>query len=141
MSTTRSPTHHLLVSLGILAAAVALPAGAAELPKSTQKMLSDLKLSTDILKGLDRELRMPAGWVKGAKLEGVVKIKLLEIKRGGRILVFKAKGKKRRIKISGRRTMVYIKGALDDRSNLKVGMSCEITHPENGNEAKKVSCP
>lgn len=58
-----------------------------------------------------------------------------------RILVIKAKGKTRRIKISGRRTKVYIKGALDHRGNLKVGMSCEITHPENGNEAKKVACP
>ncbi len=78
--------------------------------------------------------------IKKSKLVKV-KTKLLEIKRGGRILVIKAKGKKRRIKISGRRTKVFIKGALDDRGNLKVGMSCEITHPENGNEAKKVSCP
>jgi ABC-type Fe3+ transport system substrate-binding protein len=62
------------------------------------------------------------------------------IKRGGRLILFKYKGKDKRIRISGRRTKVFIKGELDDRSNLKPGMKCEITAPEKGREAETVSC-
>jgi iron(III) transport system substrate-binding protein len=67
---------------GILAAAMgaaalamaAVPAGAAELPKSTRSILEELKLSESILSGLDRELAMPEGWVEKARQEGEVVI-------------------------------------------------------------------
>jgi iron(III) transport system substrate-binding protein len=54
--------------------AVGLGATATELPKSIQKMLQDKQLSSDILSGLDDELRVPQEWLDGAKREGTVRI-------------------------------------------------------------------
>ena len=42
---------------------------AAELPKSTEAMLKELKLDKSILKGLDEELKVPAGWIEKARKE------------------------------------------------------------------------
>lgn len=67
-------------------------------------------------------------------------VTLTDIKRGGRRIFFAQKGKTRRLNISGRRTKVYIKGKLDGRNKLKKGMTCEITAPDKGREAKTVSC-
>ena len=49
-------------------------AGAADLPKSTQKMLKELKMDASALSGLDKELAVPQAWIDGAKKEGRVKI-------------------------------------------------------------------
>ncbi|MCZ6813264.1 MAG: extracellular solute-binding protein [Alphaproteobacteria bacterium] len=46
---------------------------AADLPKSTRDMLAALKMDAGILAGLDQELKMPAAWIAGAKLEGKVR--------------------------------------------------------------------
>jgi iron(III) transport system substrate-binding protein len=67
-------------------------------------------------------------------------ITLKDIKRGGRRIYFSRGGKDQRLAISGRRTKVYLNGQLDDRGNLKKGMTCEITAPDKGREAKTVSC-
>ena len=56
-----------------LAAALALPAAGADLPKATQDMLKALKMDAGILSGLDQELKMPAGWIAKAKKEGTVR--------------------------------------------------------------------
>lgn len=69
-----------------------------------------------------------------------VKVTLKSIKRGGRILGFSVKGQDHTTRVSGSRTEVRLNGKEDDRGNLKVGMTCEITYPGNGKEAKKVSC-
>src|SRR5829696_8379431 len=60
----------------MLAAATALivvlapgPCAAAELPKSTQKALTDLKLDASLLDGLDAELNVPKEWIEAAKQE------------------------------------------------------------------------
>ena len=90
--------------------------------------------------GKIRELADKATGDTGPKKLVKMKITLDAIKRGGRLILFKHKGKGKRIKISGRRTKVYIKGQMEDRSNLKPGMKCEVTVPEKGREAKKVSC-
>lgn len=58
-----------LIAAGL---AIGVGAGAAELPKSTQKILAKLKLDASVLKGLDKELRMPAGLVEKARKEGKV---------------------------------------------------------------------
>jgi iron(III) transport system substrate-binding protein len=58
-------------------ASVALAAGiglgmtahAADIPKSTQKALDELKLGADALNGLDAELAVPQAWLDGAKKE------------------------------------------------------------------------
>lgn len=60
-----------------LIAGVALAAGlglsfgalAADIPKSTQKALDELKLGADALKGLDEELAVPQAWIDAAKAE------------------------------------------------------------------------
>ncbi len=54
-----------LASMLALGAACA----AAELPKSTQKALTDLKLDASLLDGLDAELDVPKAWLDGAKEE------------------------------------------------------------------------
>jgi iron(III) transport system substrate-binding protein len=60
----------LLVATG-LASILALmsSAGAADLPKATQKTLADLKLEPALLDGLDAELDVPKAWLDGAKQE------------------------------------------------------------------------
>ena len=44
------------------------------LPKSTEKMLHDLKISPTVMKGIDQELVVPKQWMDGARGEGTVKI-------------------------------------------------------------------
>jgi iron(III) transport system substrate-binding protein len=51
-------------------AALWVPAQAAELPRSTQKMLQDLKFDAAILDGIDEELAVPAEWLELARKEG-----------------------------------------------------------------------
>ena len=72
----------------------------------------------------------------------VLKIKtaLTEIKRGGRRLFFKVKGKTHMVKVSGSRTKVMIGGKKTKRKNLKTGMSCTVVYKGNGSEAKSVAC-
>jgi iron(III) transport system substrate-binding protein len=45
-------------------------AGAADLPKTTQKVLTELKLAPALMNGLDEELKVPQAWLDGAKTEG-----------------------------------------------------------------------
>ena len=66
--------------------------------------------------------------------------KITKIKRGGRFLTFKVKGKDKTIKISGRRTVLSINGQEADRSILKIGMRCKVSHPTGKKEAKSVAC-
>ncbi len=47
---------------------------AAELPKATQKAMSDLKLDASLLAGLDAELDVPKAWIDGARQEKDVTI-------------------------------------------------------------------
>jgi hypothetical protein len=65
---------------------------------------------------------------------------LTKIKRGGRRLFFKVKGKTHKVKVSGSRTKVFIGGKKTKRKNLKVGMKCTVTYKGNGSEAKSVKC-
>jgi iron(III) transport system substrate-binding protein len=53
--------------LSILAAGAA--AGAADMPKATQKAIADLNLDPALLDGLDAELNVPKAWLDGAKAE------------------------------------------------------------------------
>jgi ABC-type Fe3+ transport system substrate-binding protein len=52
-----------------LTLAINFGAGAAELPKATQKVMTDLGLDSALLNGLDAELNVPAAWIEGAKQE------------------------------------------------------------------------
>ncbi len=51
-----------------------LAATAADLPKATEAILQQLKVSADLLKGLDGELAVPAAWIDGARKANVLKI-------------------------------------------------------------------
>jgi iron(III) transport system substrate-binding protein len=62
----------LFVTAVVSALTLGTGAGAADLPKATQKALDTLKLKPAILDGLDKELAVPKAWVDGAaKEEGV----------------------------------------------------------------------
>jgi iron(III) transport system substrate-binding protein len=54
--------------------AVGTAAPAMELPRATQAILGQLKLSPELLSGLESELAVPQGWVEGARKEGAVKV-------------------------------------------------------------------
>ena len=71
-----------------------------------------------------------------------VESKLLEIRRGGKIIVFTGPdGTKMKSKVSGKRTKITIAGAKAKRKNLKVGMVCKITYePGDKNEPKNLDC-
>ena len=66
--------------------------------------------------------------------------KLLKIRRGGRILMFKDKGKTIGVRVSGRATKLTVGGKKARRKKLKAGMTCKITHEGNRTVAKRVSC-
>jgi iron(III) transport system substrate-binding protein len=70
---THLPLSRILAATG-LALSLAAPSLADELPAATKKMLNDLKMSPDILSGLDKELAVPQEWIDGAKKEGMVRI-------------------------------------------------------------------
>ena len=45
---------------------------AAELPKTTRKVLAELKVDPALMNGIDEELKVPQAWIDGAKKEGEV---------------------------------------------------------------------
>ncbi len=57
-----------------LTLAVSSGAGAADLPKATQKALAELKLDAAVLDGLDAELDVPKAWLDGAAKEDGVTV-------------------------------------------------------------------
>jgi iron(III) transport system substrate-binding protein len=57
-----------------VAATVSLSAVADELPKATQKILSDMKLDPALLDGVEDELKMPAEWIEGAQREKTLRV-------------------------------------------------------------------
>ncbi len=94
-----------------------------------------------VLKAWNRHWQRGGG--PGMKPKGAmrkVKTSLSKIKRGGRRLFFKVKGKEHKVKISRSRSRIIIKGADSDRGKLKVGMKCTITYPGNGGEATVFDC-
>ncbi len=67
-----------------------------------------------------------------------VKVKLVKVKR--RSMTISVGGKRQKVKISGRRTKVFVKGKAGGRDDLKAGMTCKLTYPGAGEEAKKIDC-
>jgi iron(III) transport system substrate-binding protein len=55
-----------------LALVLGAEANAADLPKTTQKVLRELKVDPALMNGLDDELKVPQAWIDGAKKEGEV---------------------------------------------------------------------
>jgi ABC-type Fe3+ transport system substrate-binding protein len=61
--------RHVTVSIVAFLLGATCHAGAAELPKATQKVMAEQKLDPSLLAGLDAELDVPATWLDGAKRE------------------------------------------------------------------------
>ena len=61
--------HRWMVAVLVGAGACWASGGVAatDLPKATQKILSDLKFDSSILSGLDKELTVPPAWIEAAK--------------------------------------------------------------------------
>ncbi len=76
------------------------------------------------------------------KKQEIVKVKasIEGIKRGGRVLSFKDKGKAQEVRMSGSRSKVKIGGKDAKRGDIKIGMNCVITHTGNKSTAKSVVC-
>lgn len=68
----RKPITAWLAGCGLMLAASAL--NAADLPKATQETLKKLKLTPDVMAGLDEELKVPQEWLDGARKEGMLRI-------------------------------------------------------------------
>jgi len=69
--------HRQMQVIGLawtLALGMQFGASAADLPKATQKAMTDLGLESALLNGLDAELHVPAAWIDGAKQEKDVTI-------------------------------------------------------------------
>ena len=64
----------LVLAATIMGAVVVtgLPVRGADLPRPTRDMLASLKLDSNVLSGLEAELKVPQAWVDGAKKEGKV---------------------------------------------------------------------
>lgn len=105
------------------------------------KLVGGLAATTDEELAFFTKLRVKHGLAASTKKRAKsVKIKLADIKRGGREIYFKVKGKTHKAKISGSRTDITINGEMESRGKLKVGMNCTIKYPGNGKEAKSVAC-
>ena len=65
---------HVTVMTLVLTLVLGASAGAADLPKATQKALAKLKLDASLLKGLHAELKVPQAWLDGAAKEKEVVI-------------------------------------------------------------------
>ncbi len=76
----------------------------------------------------------------GKKKYVKVKATLDDVRKGGRLLIFKVKGKTQSARVSSSQTKVKISGKKTKRKNLKAGMKCVINYPGNAKTAKSVTC-
>lgn len=65
-----------------------------------------------------------------------------KVEREGRVLNFKHKGKKMKVRVSGSRSEITVAGEVSPRSALKPGMTCMMNWAKRGDriEARKVQC-
>jgi hypothetical protein len=103
------------------------------------KVASTPTAAINFTKTLKKKQGLPVDSGKKKKLVKV-KVKLDAVKRGGRVLTFKVKGKDSWTKVSSANTTVKIGGAKTKRKNLKAGMSCTIRYAGKGQTAKLVDC-
>ncbi len=93
-----------------------------------------------VLANLDGLMKF-RGKAKTAKIEMLVHTgKVTKTKKGGRRIFIMYKGKEVRAKVSGSRTKVTLDGKKTKRKKIKVGMTCTVTYPGAGQEAKTIDC-
>jgi ABC-type Fe3+ transport system substrate-binding protein len=83
-------------------------------------------------------------WAKGTGLGQLrsIDVTITSVRKKGwsMTLGFKADGKGQKVKVSGRRTKITIKGERAKRSKLKAGMNCRLSYRGDGDEAKSIAC-
>ncbi|MFM1814904.1 MAG: hypothetical protein RLZ98_1599 [Pseudomonadota bacterium] len=83
---------------------------------------------------------------KGTKGKAKVQLEsvtgsISEIIKGGRSIVVKGKdGKAFKASVSGSRTKIMVAGKEGKRGDFKVGMTCTVKAPANGEEAANIDC-
>jgi hypothetical protein len=94
-----------------------------------------------VVKAMRAKLGLPQ--IKIETAPDLVKVKLDEVQRDGRVLVFKNKGKEMKVQVSGSRTEITVGGKASPRSAVKTGMTCEVGWTGQGGklEARKIVCP
>jgi hypothetical protein len=94
-----------------------------------------------IVKSMRAKLGLPQTMVKAPA--PLAKVKFDAVQRGGRVLVFKHKGKSRKVRVSGSRTEITMGGKISPRGAVKTGMTCEVGWTKRGDrlEAQKIVCP
>ncbi len=103
---------------------------------------SAVRVSAGALKEIDR-LRAKYGLPKVVReASPLVRVKLSEVKREGRRVIFTSEGEKMELSVSGSRSEVMVGGKPASRSALKAGMSCDASWAKNGSrtEARKLHC-
>jgi hypothetical protein len=95
----------------------------------------------EIVKAMRAKLGLPQ--IKVETAPDLVKVKLDEVQRDGRVLVFKNKGKEMKVQVSGSRTEITVGGKVSPRSAVKTGMTCDVGWTGQGGklEARKIVCP
>jgi hypothetical protein len=95
----------------------------------------------EVVKAMRAKLGLPQ--IKAETAPDMVKVKLDEVQREGRVLVFKNEGKNLKIGVSGSRTEITVGGKISPRSAVKTGMTCEVGWTKRGDrlEARKIVCP
>ena len=93
----------------------------------------------EVIKRLRAKYKLPPV-SRGGKPQ--VAVTFDEVKRGGRVLMFKHKGKNMKLRVSGSRSEITIAGEVKPRSALKPGMTCLANWAKRGDrvEARKVDC-
>jgi len=76
---------------------------------------------------------------QGLKME-TVKVRLDEVKEGGRAVVFKNKGASHTARVSSGDTVVKVGGKISAREGMKAGMTCDVTYPGDRQTAIQIAC-
>lgn len=103
-----------------------------------QKVATTSPEALAFIQSLKKKAGLPVDKGKKAKVLKAT-AKLDDVKRGGRVLMFKAKGKKQWTRVSSSNTKVRIGGKESLRKNLKAGMTCNLEYVQ-GKTAKSVDC-
>ncbi len=114
----------------------------AVMPRDMEALIAKVANTSDkaisFINKIKKKQKLPVD--SGKKKFVKVKTTLDSVRKGGRLLVFKVKGKTQSARVSSSQTKVKISGKKTKRKNLKAGMNCVISYPGNAKTAKSVTC-
>jgi iron(III) transport system substrate-binding protein len=135
-STGGAPVHRGLQNIGFSAYPEAIK-GKRVAVRSPESLDDEFTLA---LRAWRAAWKDAGGQVEEASAAKKVSTKLSKVLKGGRELAFGVGGGEHKVKISGSRTQIVVKGKPVRRNSLKQGMACDITYAGDGSEAKIVTC-